>query len=235
MGPEGAPALTVRGLSRTFDVEGPLDADFIARIFLRTVTLILSVTVHEFSHAFAADKLGDGLPASEGRLTLNPLAHIDPIGTLLLPAMVGFGWGRPVRTQPINYTRRFSMRAGEALVSFAGPLANAVMAILCGALWAILHRADVITIQSPFHMLLQMMVQLNLVLFVLNLLPFPPLDGSKIAAWVFGYKADKVLDLFASMGTIGLIVVIFVAGSFISWVANHAYYVILGGFSSLLS
>src|SRR5262249_37823220 len=149
----------------------------IAEVFLSLVTLILSVTVHEYAHAFAAHKLGDDLPSREGRLTLNPIAHIDPIGTLLLPALAMFspiaifGWGRPVRTNPINYTRRFSMRAGEALVSFAGPFSNLVMAILCAVVWRILTGFDVIDYSSPVTAFLLTMVQINLVLFFLNLIP----------------------------------------------------------------
>jgi Zn-dependent protease len=203
--------------------------------------LILSVTVHEFSHAFAADKLGDDLPSREGRLTLNPIAHIDPIGTLLVPAIAAFsgialfGWGRPVYTNPISYTRKFSMSAGEALVSFAGPLSNLLLGILCGGLWAVLRKTGVLMEQPAFEVLLRNMVSLNMVLFVLNLLPFPPLDGSKIVAWIFGYKADRTLDFFSSLGIVGLYLVLLVAGSFISWIANFAFNTIINGFSGLLS
>src|SRR5262245_28330733 len=94
------------------------------------ITLILSIAVHEFGHAFVADRLGDRLPRSQGRVTLNPMAHADPIGTIALPALgflfsggtaLGFGWGRPVQVNPPAFTRRFTMRTGDVLVSAAGP------------------------------------------------------------------------------------------------------------------
>ncbi len=195
--------------------------------------------MHEYAHAFAAHKLGDDLPEREGRLTLNPIAHIDPIGTLLLPALALFspiaifGWGRPVRTNPINYTRRFSMRAGEALVSFAGPFANVVMAIVCAVAWRLLTMFDVIGGGSPFYVFLLTMVQINLVLFFLNLIPVPPLDGSKIVAWIFGYKIDKVLDAISDLGIVALYAVLLLSGSAIGWAANFAFQKLMGGLGVL--
>src|SRR6188768_2853719 len=101
------------------------------------VILILSITVHEFGHAFVADRLGDRLPESQGRVTLNPAAHADPIGTLLIPGLallfyggIMFGWGRPVQTQPSSYTRKLSMRTGHLLVAAAGPTMNILFAVV---------------------------------------------------------------------------------------------------------
>lgn len=165
-------------------------------------------------------------------MTLNPLAHVDPIGTLLIPAFSAisgfplFGWGRPVHTQPTNYTRKYSMRAGEAMVAFAGPASNMILALLCAGLWAVLMRTGTITYGSPFFALLIQMVLLNFTLFILNLIPFPPLDGSRIAAWVFGYRADKALDTFASFGIIGLYAVLLLSGSFIGWFAGLAIHLL---------
>src|SRR5262249_48287029 len=103
-------------------------------IVVTMVTLILSIAVHEFGHAFVADRLGDNLPRSQGRVTLNPLAHADPIGTLALPILmlittgsIGFGWGRPVQVQPHHFTRRLSMRVGHLLVAAAGPFMNILL------------------------------------------------------------------------------------------------------------
>jgi Zn-dependent protease len=187
-------------------------------VLLTVVTLVLSVAVHEFFHAFAAHKLGDDYPERNGRLTLNPLAHIDPIGTLLVPALFaflgagGFGWGRPVEIIPTNINRKYSMRAGEALIAFAGPASNLVLAILSALLWAMLRRFALIETGSPFNSLLAAMIELNVVLFFFNLLPVPPLDGSKIIAWLFGQKADRFLDAIAQVGPVALMLVVAVGG-----------------------
>ena len=101
------------------------------------ICMILAIGVHEFAHALAAHRLGDPTPEGQGRLTLNPVAHMDPIGTLALPLILGitgtgmiFGWGRPVQTTPRYYTRKVTMRAGMALVAFAGPLSNLLQAVI---------------------------------------------------------------------------------------------------------
>jgi Zn-dependent protease len=187
------------------------------------ITLLLSVSVHEYSHALAAYRLGDDTAARQGRLTLNPFAHADPIGTLLLPLLGvlwgkgAFGWGRPVPYVPNHLTRRFSMRAGEAIISFAGPLANLVLAIISTlALYAIWHGLGRYLVLHPSLMpvipLLYGLLRLNLVLFFFNLLPVPPLDGSKILAWVLGYRVDRLLDSLQSLGFFGLILAIMFGG-----------------------
>lgn len=91
--------------------------------------VLVAITFHEFAHGFAAYKLGDNTAKSEGRLSLNPLDHLDPIGTLML-VFAGFGWGKPVHVNPSNYTRKISMEKGEAIVSVAGPLTNIILAFI---------------------------------------------------------------------------------------------------------
>ncbi|MCI8636907.1 MAG: site-2 protease family protein [Clostridia bacterium] len=91
--------------------------------------VLVAITFHEFAHGFAAYKLGDNTAKNEGRLSLNPLDHLDPIGTLML-VFAGFGWGKPVHVNPINYTRKISMEKGEAIVSVAGPLTNIILAFI---------------------------------------------------------------------------------------------------------
>ncbi len=115
------------------------------------IALILSVAVHEFGHAWAATRLGDSLPRAQGRLTLNPIRHVDPIGTLLFPVMMMafgggmLGWGRPVQTNPYNYTRRFSQATGSALVAVAGPAMNLFLAVLVSAMLVIGARFGLVT------------------------------------------------------------------------------------------
>jgi Zn-dependent protease len=157
------------------------------------IGLIISVGVHEFGHAFVAHWLGDPTPDKQGRVTLNPMAHADPLGTLIIPAflifvMPGsflFGWGKPVMTQPLLYRRRvggkrITMAAGDILVSVAGPVMNVLMAFLMTGLIAALVRAFEIPVSDPMIGALAMYLVLNLGLAVFNLLPIPPLDGSHI-------------------------------------------------------
>jgi len=157
------------------------------------IGLIISVGVHEFGHAVVAHWLGDPTPEKQGRVTLNPMAHADPIGTLLLPAflifvMPGtflFGWGKPVQTQPLFYRRivggkRITMTAGDILVSVAGPVMNVLMAFLMTGIIAAMVRLLDIPVSDPMISALAMYLILNLGLAVFNLLPIPPLDGSHI-------------------------------------------------------
>jgi Zn-dependent protease len=196
------------------------------------ITLLLSIAVHEYSHALAAWKLGDDTAARQGRLTLNPFAHADPIGTLLLPllgVLTGqgmFGWGRPVPYVPNHLTRRFSLRAGEAIIAFAGPFANLVLAVLSTlAFYAVRHTLMQAAVAPhsivPVLDLLYTLIQLNLTLFFFNLLPVPPLDGSKILAWLLGYRADRLLESLQSLGMFGLILAIvfggFIIGPFVDF------------------
>lgn len=127
------------------------------------VGLIISITIHEFAHAIVADRLGDPTPRSQGRVSINPLRHLDPLGTLVL-LIANFGWGKPVVIDPYNFR---NPRRDEILVSLAGPLSNIILAI-------ILSQASRFA-PIPFEFVL-----VNLYLAVFNLLPVPPLDGSKI-------------------------------------------------------
>lgn len=131
------------------------------------IALIISLTIHEFAHAFVADKLGDPTPRANGRLTLNPLAHLDPLGTLAL-IFFRFGWGKPVPIDPYNLK---NPRQDEMLIALAGPLSNLIQAVV----FAIMFRF------FPFYPeLLFTLVAVNITLGLFNLLPLWPLDGSKI-------------------------------------------------------
>ena len=101
--------------------------------------VLVAITFHEFAHAFVADKLGDDTARREGRLSLNPLDHLDPIGSLLL-LFAGFGWGKPVHVNPSNYTRKISMEKGEAIVSFAGPLMNIILALIFSIIYCAIYK-----------------------------------------------------------------------------------------------
>jgi Zn-dependent protease len=163
-------------------------------LVLNLVTMLISLTIHEFSHAVVADKLGDDTPRRQGRLTLSPLEHYDVWGTLLIPTiaiLVGggmsfIGWAKPVETNPQRYTRRISMRNGHRLVAVAGPLSNLVLAVISMALLALLVKFEPAALRhgsglvGSAAVLLSALVAVNLGLFVFNLLPLPPFDGSRL-------------------------------------------------------
>lgn len=163
--------------------------------------LIFAITVHEAAHGWVANKLGDPTAKQMGRLTFNPLPHIDPIGTILVPMVMLFlggfifGWAKPV---PVN-TRNFAEpRKHMAMVALAGPGSNLLMALLWGLVWkmGLLLPLSTEWIAIPLVLMAQVGVFLNLVLMVLNLLPIPPLDGSRVLTWVLpptlAAKVDQV-------------------------------------------
>jgi Zn-dependent protease len=158
----------------------------VRRLALNLIPMLLSLSVHEFCHAWAADRLGDRTPRIQGRLTLSPLAHYDVLGTFIIPAvatmMSGFaliGWAKPVQFVPANLTRRFTMRQGAALVAIAGPASNLMLAVLSAATLAVMVRVSPgAIIGNSVGELLNVMVILNIGLCIFNLLPMPPLDGS---------------------------------------------------------
>ncbi|MGN7396603.1 site-2 protease family protein [Peribacillus frigoritolerans] len=141
------------------------------------VSLLIAFTVHEFSHAFVAYKFGDPTAKNEGRVTLNPISHLDPIGTLLI-LIAGFGWARPV---PVNRFHFKNPKLAGVLVSFAGPFSNLLVAILGYLIFYGLLAAGVGP-ELPFFVepFLNILINLNVLLFVFNLLPLPPLDGYRI-------------------------------------------------------
>ena len=153
--------------------------------------VLIAITFHEFAHAFVADKLGDDTARREGRLSLNPLDHLDPIGTVLL-LFAGFGWGKPVHVNPRNYTRKMSMEKGEALVSIAGPAMNFLLAILFAIVYyGIFKFTGVSFINSTTGLLIRLTVSINVGLGLFNLIPLPPLDGSKVIMPFLPYNAKQ--------------------------------------------
>lgn len=141
---------------------------------LVAVSLIISISIHEFSHAYVADKLGDPTARYLGRVTLNPKAHLDPLGTILL-LFAGFGWGRPVPVNSINFS---NPKRDMALVSLAGPLSNFILAILLSIALKFIGSF------SFFGIFLYLVILYNLMLGIFNILPFHPLDGFKIVSGV---------------------------------------------------
>jgi Zn-dependent protease len=154
----------------------------------RVITLVIAFTVHEFSHALAADQLGDDTPRLQGRLTLNPLVHLDPIGSLML-VIAGFGWARPVQINPYAIERRHP--AGPMIVAAAGPFSNLLLAIVA----TIPVQAGLILVPSS-SFISQFFIEfiwINLILLFFNLLPIFPLDGEKILDFFLPPRGQDVL------------------------------------------
>ena len=202
-------------------------------LFLIAV-LIMSVVIHEVSHGFAANWLGDLTARLEGRLTLNPVPHIDPVGSVILPAILAlssspflFGWAKPVPYNPYNFQR--GGRWAEALVAGAGPAANIVIALVFGAL----VRFGVIPLEAVN--LAVSIIFLNVLLAVFNLMPIPPLDGSKVFSSLLpqpfarGYEKLRLVlerNIFLAFGAIILVVLLF--GSWFALFIAHITRLIIG-------
>lgn len=164
-------------------------------LLLSAPGVLIAITFHEFAHGYAAYKLGDDTAKSQGRLNLNPLSHLDPIGTLML-LVAGFGWGKPVEVNPRNYTRKFSMEKGEAIVSIAGPLMNFLISIIFTLIYCAIYKFAGLTFISStvgyvILLLISSIISINIGLGVFNLIPLPPLDGSKVIMPFLPYKAKS--------------------------------------------
>ena len=154
--------------------------------------LLIAITFHEFAHAWMADRLGDDTPRNQGRLSLNPLKHMDPIGAVLL-ITAGFGWGKPVEINPNNFNRTISIRKGNALVSIAGPAMNFILALIFSIVYGLLFRFGgqflLTTTGDVLTSVIAYTISINVGLGVFNLIPLPPLDGSKVLTAFLPSKA----------------------------------------------
>ena len=167
-------------------------------LLLTLPAVIIAITFHEFAHAWAADKLGDTTPRNQGRLTLNPISHLDPFGFFLM-MFANIGWGKPVQINPSNFNTNKSRGFCEVMVSLAGPLMNFTLAIVsCFAYIAIYTFGNPSfyngNIGNIIMYLLSMLVSVNIGLGVFNLIPLPPLDGEKIFRNLLPYKIKYWLD-----------------------------------------
>jgi len=188
-----------------------IDQDWLFERLQWMIPLWLSLSVHEWAHAYSARWLGDDTAERLGRLTLNPLAHIDPVGTVLLPLMgVPFGWARPVPVNPLQFRRNVSMRTGMMITAAAGPLSNVVIALVSIVLMAVLIRfwPGAVEADSPAYTLLWTMIVLNVILAAFNALPVPPLDGSRIVDGLLPERFRPAWERFCQAGPMVLAAVI---------------------------
>ncbi len=218
-----------------------LNAEQIRQILIGLFVLIVSVALHEFGHAVVAHKLGDDTPNRQGRVTLNPLAHADPIGTFLLPLVGGiygamgstaggFGWGKPVEWNPARIRRGVSMSTASILVSVAGPAMNLLLAVVVATVSVVLISQGVGGgVEGDIHRILRFAVNTNFVLFFFNLLPVPPLDGGHIAAAFLPYQHRKKFESYARFAPFLLLALIMIPqlrGVFLTpalWCARNLY------------
>ena len=170
------------------------------------IAVVVGITLHEFSHAAVATAQGDQTARAQGRLTLNPVAHLDPLGSIAL-ILAGFGWGRPV---PFTLSRLRSRRFGGAMVGLAGPVANFLIALASALILRITNPGGVGLFAPNFSVLLLVeLVSLNVILGVFNLLPIPPLDGSRLLSLVLPPSRQGIvyfLDQYGIFLLLGLLI-----------------------------
>lgn len=192
-------------------------------IILSIPGILIGLTFHEYAHALVADRLGDKTPKFQGRLTLNPLAHIDIVGFLMI-LIIGFGWAKPVETNPSAFKHYYK---DDLKVSFAGPFTNLLMALLFAILTGLLVKFGIITgnvIGGILIKIFEYTVQINCMLFILNLIPIPGLDGFHILRDIFPKAFYKISDFMYSYQLIILIVFMLFLGNFIVGVPSYYLY-----------
>lgn len=191
------------------------------------IILIFSVVIHEVSHGYAALFLGDRTAEREGRLTLNPIKHVDPVGSIIFPALsllMGgfvFGWAKPVPFNPYNLRDR---KSGEAIVAAAGPLSNLLLAIIFGL---VLRFTPPIQ-NSPVGDLLASIVLVNLMLAIFNLIPIPPLDGSRLFLTLLPTRFENARRVLDRYGLVVILLLIFVLSPLASIVTDFLFTLITG-------
>jgi Zn-dependent protease len=185
-------------------------------IIIGLPVLLMALTLHEYAHGYVAYRLGDPTAKQEGRLTFNPLKHLDPIGTLVF-LFVSFGWAKPV---PVNPAYFHNPRQGMLWVALAGPMTNFALAFISAILYRLLFMvAPALSglpgfsfFFAPISQMVQFSIIINLVLCVLNLLPIPPLDGSRIVSGLLPENLARTYDSFERYGFIILLVLLMTGG-----------------------
>ncbi|MCL2341865.1 MAG: site-2 protease family protein [Firmicutes bacterium] len=168
----------------------------ILSVVLLAPAVLIALTFHEFAHGYVAYKLGDETPKLQGRLNLNPIKHLDPIGTIFL-VVAGIGWGKPAQIDPRNFNSKYSISKAEAIVAAAGPLMNFIIAFLFTILSFIIikYTSLIQSLSGDWQyvavFLLQSVITINIGLGVFNLIPLPPLDGSKVLSHFLPYNARQ--------------------------------------------
>ncbi len=204
----------------------------VATIVARAIVLLVAFTIHELSHAVIADWLGDPTPRRMGRITLNPIAHLDPVGTIAL-LVAGFGWAKPVMVNPYNL--RGNSRTSMAIVAAAGPVSNLLMAVL----FVLPIRFGLVGIEGffgnsgssifpSFSFLLAQFIWINLILMFFNLIPIPPLDGYKVLTGILPPEMTYRLRWLEQYGFLILLAVVFLVPQVLNVLVMQPTQAVLG-------
>ena len=202
-------------------------------VIFQLVVLLFSVVIHEISHGFIAERLGDPTARLAGRLTLNPLKHLDPFGSVILPLLLSllpggivFGWAKPVPYNPSNLK---NPERDGALIAAAGPISNLIVALVFGILYRIIHSFGIYSFLVPVGDLFSIIVIINIMLMIFNLVPLPPLDGSKVVLAIWPRSASELRYFFERYGFFLLLAFIFFGFQFIEPIIFWLYRILIGG------
>ena len=181
-------------------------SNWIASILISIVPILAAVTIHELAHGWVAYKMGDPTPKLAGRLTINPIAHLDLVGTIVFIVTRAIGWAKPVPINPYNFK---NPRLGITLVSLAGPLSNILLAVVLGVFHSIIGKMPaegfLLRLLIPLYFMLKVGIVVNIGLALFNLIPIPPLDGSKI---LYGILPREIVVRLSAMETYGFIILV---------------------------
>ncbi|MBR3267599.1 MAG: site-2 protease family protein [Oscillospiraceae bacterium] len=219
-------------------LHGHFDQETLIELFAHLVIIFMILPLHELAHAWTAYKLGDDTASRQGRMTLNPIAHIDPIGAILL-LLTGFGWAKPVPINPARFDRKHSMRFGVAITALAGPLSNLIAAFIGmvafrfyllsdffkrGLIDSYLSGGELNT-ALIIRLFFQFFIIVNIGLAVFNLIPIPPLDGSKIVGYFTPAKFDKWLIQNEQIIRMVFLIIVFsgILSEPLSWVRDQIW------------
>jgi len=186
-----------------------MDSNWLIERFIFWIPLVLSLTVHEWAHAASAKLLGDDTADRLGRMTLNPLEHIDPVGTLILPLLgIPFGWAKPVPVNPLRFRADVGMGTGLMLTAAAGPASNLILALLTAGIAGVGSRILPGSIPEAALPIIATFIVLNVLLAFFNLLPIPPLDGSRVVDCLIPDSFRPAWDAFAQYSAFALVAII---------------------------
>lgn len=191
-----------------------------SELMLRVMMLvpwILSLSVHEWAHAWSAYKLGDDTASRQGRLTLNPIAHIDPIGTIIAPLLgMPIAWAKPVPVNPLRFRREVTMKGGMMITAAAGPISNLILALALSVIMGLMIRFNLLPARGGMATFFEAAIGLNVSLLIFNFIPIPPLDGSRIVDGLLPYRLRPQWEQFQRFGFIALLALVIFGGPLIA-------------------